>query len=573
MADAFRRMRYLYARSKRDKDSLHERWRVFYTAVHEPKLYRAALPGSATLAKPRVNEIYPIASSMTGWVGDQRPTLFVSPGVDNHSTDFFVAAVPLAADLQNVLEYNLRTNKFEMELEKEAWDAITYGTAFNKITWDETLEDGAGDAVSRRVDPWFMYTDPLATSSDTCSFWIEKRVISRWEAVQRYGDIASDLPTGDIDTMARPSQTERTGTPRTPLALTGNIAGQPTIWPDSATDYPQGWDDEDIVTVMESWYLDDEGWMFCPWGFDRTLAEPTRASEIYEHGRHPYSRWVWQETGEFWGPSLVDYLLNPQDALNDMLFHTVNNLRLAGDPIWLEDERAGTDRQSLRARPGMRVKKQPGGEVSWMVPPQLPPATLQMMQFWVNEMERISGLSGVARGQQPQGRQSQGMVESTQESGFVRVRSALRGLEFHMAEIGNLLASIITKEYTTPRMVAIVGPQGAQGIMALKEKHFYSSNTLPANPDSPDANLLTPANLEDVPLKFTIWVESGSSLPTTKAQRAAQAQSLFAMGALDLQGLFEVLQIPGWQQILARIQQEKAVGTFAPPPNRQRARA
>jgi len=581
LSSPFRQLRQLYARSKRDKDELHERWRNFYRAVFEPvnNQWTTRLPVTTTLSRPRVNEIWPIVSSLTGFLTDQRPTLQVSPGVSNRESQLFTAASTLTEDLQNVLEYVLRMGKFELELEKQFWDTLTYGTGFLKAVYDPDADSGAGQAVVRRVDPWMMYVDPLADSGETATFWMERRVLSRWQAAQFYGNEAADLPPGDIDSFQRPSTTERSNLGRPPMALAGNIEMQPTIWPNSATEVPSDWGADDIVTVIDAWWLDDGGWFYCPFGADRTLFAPRPATDLYEHGRHPYSRYVMQETGEFWGPSLVEYLMSPQSTFNDLLFHGVNNVRLGGDPIWLEDERAGTDRQRLVARPGHRVKKQPGGEVGWLNPPDLPAATIPLLQMFVTEMERISGLGGASRGQTPTaGRPSQGTVEAAQESGLIRVRSALRNLEYQLAEVGNLLASIVTREYTGARMLEIIGPEGLPSILQLSEKHFYSSHALAqlqpadADPSADPLARLSPRALEDTPLKFAVWVEAGSSLPASQDRRASQAMAMFQMGALDLEGLYRVLKLPGWQQTLARINAAKAAGTFTPPAARGRPR-
>jgi hypothetical protein len=73
------------------------------------------------------------------------------------------------------------------------------------------------------------------------------------------------------------------------------------------------------------------------------------------------------------------------------------------------------------------------------------------------------------------------------------------------------------------------------------------------------------------PLKYTLNVNAGSSMPTSRQARAQQADRAYAIGTFDRQAWYEANQIPNWQAIEARIKDQIAQGIFNPPGARQRS--
>jgi hypothetical protein len=106
-----------------------------------------------------------------------------------------------------------------------------------------------------------------------------------------------------------------------------------------------------------------------------------------------------------------------------------------------------------------------------------------------------------------------------------------------------LLASLVVENYTTPRIVAIAGPQSEKSALALRGKHFYAP--------SPDGA---------VPLRYELWVEAGGKQPTSRQARAAEADMALAAGAGDRRYWLEAHNVPNWQQIDQRMTQREELG-------------
>ena len=90
-----------------------------------------------------------------------------------------------------------------------------------------------------------------------------------------------------------------------------------------------------------------------------------------------------------------------------------------------------------------------------------------------------------------------------------------------MRKAGELLANLIIINYDTPRFVAIVGQEGESTSIRLAAQHFYS----------PTADMK--GKVTFAPMKFALTCNAGSSKPTSRAARIAEANTLKQMGVVD----------------------------------------
>lgn len=552
----------LFFQAREAKRGLLQQWKRSYHMLHN----RTWAPGRQSwMPTPEMADMWPIVASMVGWMTDQRPTFEVTPYVDPYSpySDYLSN---LGDDLRIALYASWQNNDHDAEIEKVLWDANTYGTGFFKTVWAKELGGGLGDQVARRVDPFTIYPDPQASSMEELTYIIEVRNLSLQEIERRWPGMADKVinQSGASDTEQAPTAVSQAPAqlPRAnPAAISPNtdnrygLPGQTTRL--KVPLHHQG------VQVIECWMRNplrvdgnrvlDTWRVVCLAGGVVLMNEP--ALELWEHGQHPYDRVVLDDTGEFWGQSLVDLLTSPQMQINRILAGMVNNIDLHGNPVFAEDSRAGIGRTTITNQPGTRLTKSPGSQADWLTPPSYPAQASQLIQFFKAEMENISGLSAMQRGFTPSGRNSQGVMDSVQEAAFVRVRSSLRNLERALRRVGVKQSSLICEYYDTPRMIALLGEDGAKTSVNLKTDHFYLAG--------PDGKL---------PMRYQLSVAAGSSLPTSRQARASEADTLFAMGALDKEAVLEAHQWPNRQQITARVREmDAANGTLGQPPGARAA--
>lgn len=558
------KVRQLFDQARDERRPRVGAWQRSYKVVHNKTFSQLR---ESWMPSPQASEVYPIVAALVGWMTDQRPGLSVVPSMDPHTatSNYFLQ---MARDLETTLQSNWILNAADGEVEKALWDAMVYGTGFFKVVWDSSLAGGMGDAKLVRTDPWTVYPDPAASSFDDANYIIEARTMSLQELERRFPGATAELDDENIgvDTSVDERQDlHRSG--NAPMANPGGVSGVAPMWGKPGAGRNESRQLDEGITVYEAWlrendtYTDEEGeiyvqdrWRVVVVAGNQVLLNE-QASDLFGHGSHPYIRYVLHDLGDFWGISLVEHLTPLQISVNRLLAAMQANAELTGNPVMLEDTRAGIPRTKITNKPGQRLTKNPGAEVGWMDPPRMAPEVFQLISFYIGEMERVSGLSAIVRGATPSGRNAQGVLDAVQESAFVRVRLALRNLERSLRKAGELLASLIVENYTSPRMIAIVGPEGQQSSLALGASHFY-----------------TPSEDGQVPLRFQLWVQAGSTLPISRQARASEADVLFAMGAIDRQAVLEAHDYPNRDVIVQRVMSAEAAGVFNPPGQKGRPR-
>lgn len=563
-------VRNLFFKARAYRRPLVSRWNKDYRMLRN-RYWVESRPN--WMPAPQVPEIFPIVASMVGWMTDQRFRHEITPAALPFSP-FYEFMAGLGKDLETVMESTWHVNQEENEVTIMLWDANIYGTGILKTVWDGTKQKGQGDAVMRRVDPYTFYPDPAARTMEDANYFVEAKTMSVQELDRRWPGSAKHFVDGgwNEDSDKAPDQIDSvTSFPRAnPGAIspaTSPRYGMPGSSRIHATDDPG-------VTVLECWmrehelyeaeYTDSKGekqkdirvydtWRVIVIAGNRVLMnEP--ADELWNHGEHPYSRYVAYDLGEFWGLSLVELLTSPQEALNRLLASVQHNIELVGNPVFLESARSGLQRTQITNKPGTRLTVNDGGEGKWLEPPKLHQLMPEMMRYYLQRMEAISGLSAVTKGGSSGGRQAQGVVDAMQEAAFVRIRMALRNLEFTLRDSGTKKAALITEFYTTPRMVAIVGGDGVKTSLALSGRHFY-----------------TPTEKGAEPMKFQLLINAGSAGHTSRKVREDQAVMLFTLGAIDELTLLEAIDFPNRVQVSKRVQELKAAGLMQPPGARQKA--
>lgn len=555
------RINGLFDLARKEMNRRHDRWRKAYRLVHNRGW---SATRDAWMPSPTASEIYPIISALVGWMTDQRIRFQCVASSDPHS-QYSNFQQKLAQDLETVLDSLWVNQSFESEVEKVLFDSFIYGTGFFKCVYDPGSDGGAGNPVMRRCDPFTLFIDPNATSLDDANYVIEARELSLVEFERRFpnrGDVIDD-DMGAGYSLPRRDSTETGG--KAPMAnLAAHSGGSGTVPPvygkpgqggrvsDSA--YYDG-----SITVFEAWIKentlfspepgDDEGEPFnvTEWRCIITTGSHVlmneRAMDMWQHGLHPYVRYTNHDIGDMWGIALVDHLADPQLAINRLLASLQQHAELVSNPIFMEDSRSGIPRTKIVNRPGQRITKGAGSEAGWLVPPQMPNDVQELISFYIAEMERISGLSGVVRGFSPTGRNAQGVIDSVAESAFVRIRLARRNLERTLSKAGNLLANLVVENYSLPRVMSIVGQDGERSMLALRARHFFVPNEQGASP-----------------MKFSLFVRAGSAMPISRAARIAEAETLFAMGALDAQAVLEAHDYPNRESILQRLNAQSTLG-------------
>lgn len=572
-------VRQLFYRARDAKRPLVQQWRKNYRVLNNRSWTARAEPW---MPAPEISEMWPLVAAMVAWMTDQRPGFETTP-----------AAVPfgefsdhydrLAEQMNAILNSSFSVNQEDAEIEKLLWDVLTYSVGYMKTEWMPTLADGLGDSKMRRKDPFTIYPDPYANNMDDMAYLIEAKLMSLDDLDRAFPGSKDKVQAGITDEIETQStKLDATIQQMQPRVNLSPINGAPFApWSPSARGTAaSGLMREDPVTiVLEAWIRttkvvthdeDDtipdgacrvvDRWK-CVVIAGNSVIMDKYADEIYGHPQHPYSKMNMFDTGEWYGPCLVELLTSPQESINRILQSIEMNLMLIGNPILLNGNRTNIGgRQTISNRPGQALNGDKS-QMGWMEPPMIHPDMMRMIEFYESRMETISGLTAIMRGFSTTGRNSTDVISSLQDSAFVRVRATLRNLERCLRDAGSKKASNIAEFYTEPRLVSILGDDGVNTALALRGRHFY---TLPKDTDEQAA-----------PLRFTLLSDAGSDHPTSRQARQAQAERLFAMGAIDVIEVLKAERWPNGSVVAKRVMDMQAVnGTLgAPATQRSKTRA
>lgn len=584
------RLDQLFFNAVTRKRRYYEEWRRNYLLTNN-KMWSEWRTAN-WMPSPMASEIYPIISALIAWITDQAIVFSCSASSDPH-TLYSQWLGKLSNDIEAILQSNWLNHNMDDEIYLSLWDAALFGCGIQKTVWDSGAVGGLGDAMIRRIDPWAFYPDPSGHNMNDCQYFIEQHRLSFDECQRRFPMSYDKLIAAEASlsgsTMnsydSRPNLYDQEQFPKSnPGALpssgtTGSLG--PTGKPGSFGLPGQGRQKSvlsDGVIVNEFWLrenrvedIEDSPTKEKPnpnYEYpDTIISDEWRvvvvasgvilmdeyASDLWGSGRHPYTRFAFDDIGEFWGIALVSHLAPAQIAINRLLSSLQQNAELIGNPIFMEQDDSGIARTAIVNRPGQRLRLKGGpnaanNQPAWLTPPNMPAFIQQLIEFWINRMENISGLSAATKGNMPPPRTPSSSVTATQESGFVRVRQAMRNLEQCLRESGNLQTELITENYTTPRIVAIVGPDGDQSSLQLSAKHFYDPSI------DGDGSL---------PFRFSIFIDAGANNPTSRQSRIAEADTLFAMQGIDRQALLQAHNYPHADEINARMEQKEAQAAAA----------
>lgn len=549
----------LFSQARQNRRSRVQEWRR-YDQLLENRTWLAGRP--SYLPAPEVPEVYAIIATIVAYLGDSRPSAEFAPAALPNSSNyaFWESA---CWDLQTVTDSVMHADRTEKHIERVFWDAYTYGTGVVKTTWNQALDGGLGNVELTRVNPYNFYPDPAASDETDGSYYLEVRSMSLQELDRRFPGAANRLVVSveDHDQPYNPDSPRPTLPRANPGAISGvshlGQAAPPTApnygLPGQARDTGSAVLDDREVTVIEAWIRQHrhtgpvtpdqftpvstvDSWRCVVVVGNRVLLD-CDAVDLYGHPDHPYSRFVHHETrGSFWGQSMVGLLAPLQIALNRAYAAIQHNLDLLGNPVLKETARAALDRTQITNRPGQRLRIGDGGDVEWLQPPPIHPLHLDMINQYIAEMERVSGLNAVARGSTPTGRNSADVMNAVQESSLVRIRMALRNFEYTCRNAFTKMAQLIVSNYTIPRVVSIVGDSGERTSLAIRSRHF-----------------MLPTSNGAIPLRFQLTVNAGSGLPVSRSALIEQANFLYSVNAIDRQALLAAHRFPNWRQIEERM--------------------
>lgn len=524
------------------------------------------------LPSPSSSEIFPAFHSLIAWMTDSAPIGLVYPRPKPTMDQEWVRG--RSEDMKRLFASWMQTQEIQKQLAMALWDTLTFGVGIVKSGFDPSMEMGRGTPTLDWVDLYNVYPDPAGSDEENIRYILEVRDASLYEIRSRFPERGRLVKPESKKPAGRPILKGPVVEPMANLAstgVTGEYPGTPTPGIPARYGPPAGTTQEDYTSsarLYEAWVkttrrtsipaisggqqVGEVTYELPHWEFIAVAGNIVLTEEVtnpFDHGQHPYSRLPMVEMGDWYPASMSEHLMPIQIAHNRLLAALQINAELTGNPIFVEDERAGTAHTKLVARPGARITKNPGSEIGWLNPPTVSPLMRDLVFFYRDQIDRITGISAVARGENLRRREPGSAVDAVQEASFVRIRSIVGNMEKALRRAGEQVISNFVQFLTEPSAYPLVGPQGNAEALLLEPRHFHFPTQ----------------SLEGVsydPLEFKLWIEAGSSLPTSRAVKASEYDQLYAMGLVGGQDVLDAHGVPNSVEVGQRGQDESLQRAF-----------
>ena len=182
----------------------------------------------------------------------------------------------------------------------------------------------------------------------------------------------------------------------------------------------------------------------------------------------------------------------------------------------------------ITTEPGQLIEYTPGFEPPRPMPLQpLPAYILQELDRIILDMEDLSAQHQVSKGQTPTGVTAATAISYLQERDDSVLSHTYASVEFGYENLAKQVLGPCVQYWDTPRMVKVVGTDGAHDALTLKSA--------------------------DIKNGTDIRMEAGSALPTSKAAKQAFIMDLMKMGFIPPEKGLEMLEIGGVQRLYDQI--------------------
>ena len=355
------------------------------------------------------NFIYSSIESMRPILFDNNPRFEAIPVTPD--------AMQYSLDMTTLLDYEWnRTNMQELLLANSVYTfAIGTSIVMLPYIYSDNKKDGIdGEVTPIAISPFNLYPDPLATSVEDAEYIIYATYQHVNKLKTKYPSKAKYIYGGDIHYSELVNDRDRNA----------KIDNQVLVLEMWCRDY----------TTIDVEEIDENGNTQVikkrKYTKGRVIISAPELGIIFEDKENPYDSgrfpfFLFKDISvpfQFWGEGEVKWLMSPQRQINDLYNQIIDNAKSTANMQWIIDKNAGIPKGELTNRPGLVIRKNPGTDVHRESPPSMPMYVSEMIERLKADIEVVSGIHDVTRGQTPSGVQSAAAIVALQEAAQTRIR-------------------------------------------------------------------------------------------------------------------------------------------------------
>lgn len=418
------------------KQPTTEKW-LTYMSAWDNSLYEDATTASYK-SNYNSNLIFSTIESMRPIMFDSNPKFEAIPVT--------MDAAQYVGEINTVLDWEWHRTKMQQITLANSIYTFVLGTSVIMLPYlfsDKPNAQYDGDVTPIPVSPFNIFPDPLATNVDDAEYIIYPTYVHQNRLKQLYPERAELL------------------------------IGESVKYPELVNDRSENAKIQNQILVLETWARsyatveveEEDGTKTTKPQFPngRVIISAPELGIIlkdeenpYQSGRFPF--FLFKDIDvpfQFWGEGEVKWLLSPQSAINDLSNQIMDNAKHTANMQWIVDKNCGIPKGELTNRPGLIIRKNPGTEIRRDSPPSMPMYTSEAIMRWQNDVEVISGVHDVTRGNAPGGIESGSAIMALQEAAQTRIRMKTKLHEQALGELGTEWLERIKQFWELDRLIPV----------------------------------------------------------------------------------------------------------------------
>jgi len=526
-------------------------WRLFRTsrAMRQPyegqwaefwKGWEGSLALSETDALPKhyFNHIWKVTEQVVARLTEELPEWNVLP-VERDDEE-------LARVMEKYLEWTTRCVGAAGPLQEGIRSAEVAGTAIWKTPWNPDLSRGRGNNELYCCDLLRLYPDLSKTRLDQMTFLIQEFFLETAYIRRRWG---VDVPPVQVFSDLETDQGLVTTANRSTAFGTANL---PIVYGS-----PEGTIITGRTRVLECWIRD-----FVVASTGIAIPEPQRhkakhpdwylvyvtEDRLLPHQGAPEGNGVvhvpYSEPPyvvykpitsplQFYGVSPTHPLLDPQRDYNEAREQLREHRVRLTQPHMTVDPRYPIDMREFANRD--QPMPVPPGAIQYLLPPVLGPEVMQAINMGANDLEDISGVHDVSRGQRVPQLTAGVAISALQQKAETRINARVPLLTEALVKVGKNWLSNGAQQLGLAGMLRLAGA---------------------SDPNLSKIDFAAFVNETRDVLDFDVQVTVGSSA-AERTELQNMAVLLAQAGHLDAESVLEMFRVPGRYRILERIERSK----------------
>lgn len=432
---------YKFKRSMLHKKDYVRRWKIYKEAYSGEYFKNKNVPDYKS--DMVVNYVFSILETIRPIMVDNDPKFQALPRQPE--------GMDYSSDLQEAFSYEWDREKVNKKLYSHLVNFLTIGNMIGYVPYNKEQKEINIDFVN----PYNIFPDPMATNMDDAEYIIYASYVSENKLKKLFPEKADELTGSQInyDELIQNDTFD---------ADVSNQILTLEVW---CRDYSQDRVDEDGIKKLARKYPKGRVITFCP-EINVLLSDKPNP---YNDGRFPFILIKnYDLPNKFWGEGDVAQLLSPQKYMNELNNSIVDNAKATANMPWIIDKNSGIPHGSIKARPGLIIRKNPGTEVRREQAPSIPPYVPNTVEYLKNDMEFISGIHNTLRGENSTGVYTAQGIIALQEAGQVRVRLKVKGLEEGLGCMGNMVKSRMSQFWKEDKFIRLTKFDGSYDVKMFK---------------------------------------------------------------------------------------------------------